>query len=47
MAGTELPIISMENMTQQISEKNKNLGESFVMPNQHNYRLTKSASLYR
>jgi hypothetical protein len=47
MAGSELPIISMENMTQQIWKKNKNLGESFVMPYQHNYRLTDSKTLYR
>ena len=47
MAGSELPIISMENMSQKISEKNKSLGESYVMPSEHNYRLVNSVSLFR
>ncbi len=45
IAGTELPQISMENMTQQIWENNNNIAESFVIPNTK--RLTNTVYLSR
>jgi hypothetical protein len=47
MAGTELPQISMENMTQQIWKTNESIVDSFVMPKEYNYRTTNSTILER
>jgi len=45
IAGSELPQVSMEHMTQKIWQNNDNIAESFVIPNKD--RITNSAYLFR